>query len=87
MAAVVLLAGFVSPEGIFFWRLLVPTGWSAPFDPLKTANKTTQGTGNPHSDLEGRTRQELHNRANALDIDDRSKSRKEELIQAICEKN
>ncbi|QDT15514.1 Rho termination factor N-terminal domain-containing protein [Alienimonas californiensis] len=49
----------------------------------RTPNKTTQGTGNPTSSLEDRTKDELYNRAKELDIDGRSKMTKEELIDAI----
>ncbi|WP_411358261.1 Rho termination factor N-terminal domain-containing protein [Pseudidiomarina salilacus] len=48
-----------------------------------TPNKTTQGTGNPHSRLEDRSKQELYNRAKELDIDGRSTMTKDELIAAI----
>lgn len=49
----------------------------------RTPNKTTQGTGNPNTGLEARTKDELYNRAKELDIDGRSKMSKEELIRAI----
>lgn len=52
-----------------------------------TPNKTSQGTGNPHSRLEDRTKQELYNRAKELDIENRSEMSKEELIAAIREAN
>ena len=52
-----------------------------------TPNKTSQGTGNPHSRLEDRTKQELYNRAKELDIEQRSDMSKEELIAAIREAN
>lgn len=39
----------------------------------KTSQKTTQGTGNPNTALESRTKQELYNRARQLNIDGRSK--------------
>lgn len=52
-----------------------------------TPNTTTQGTGNPHSRLEDRTKQELYNRAQELDIENRSEMNKEELIAAIREAN
>lgn len=52
-----------------------------------TPNKTSQGTGNPHSRLEDRTKQELYNRAKDLDIEQRSDMSKEELIAAIREAN
>ena len=53
----------------------------------KTSNKTTQGTGNPDTRLEDRSRQELYNRAKQLNIDGRSKMAKGELIEAIRQKN
>ena len=53
----------------------------------KTPQKTTQGTGNPNTRLEHRTKQELYNRARQLDIQGRSKMNKSELIDAIREKN
>jgi hypothetical protein len=53
----------------------------------KTSQKTTQGTGNPNTRLESRTKQELYNRARQLDIDGRSTMNKSELIDAIREKN
>ncbi|MCC5880172.1 MAG: Rho termination factor N-terminal domain-containing protein [Idiomarina sp.] len=49
----------------------------------RTANKTTQGTGNPNTPLDQRTRQELANRAAQLDISGRSKMNKSELVAAI----
>lgn len=52
-----------------------------------TPNKTSQGTGNPHSRLEDRTKQELYNRAKELDIENRSEMSKDELIAAIREAN
>lgn len=52
-----------------------------------TPNKTSQGTGNPHSRLEDRTKQELYNRAKELDIEQRSDMSKEELIAAIRKAN
>ena len=53
----------------------------------KTSNKTTQGTGNPSTNLEDRSVQELYNRARQLNIKGRSKMVKSELVQAIREKN
>jgi hypothetical protein len=53
----------------------------------RTDNKTTQGTGNPHSRLEDRTVDQLRNRARELDIDGRSNMNKDELIEAIREAN
>jgi hypothetical protein len=46
-------------------------------------NKTTQGTGNPNKSLEERSRQELYNKAKALNIEGRSKMKKSDLINAI----
>lgn len=53
----------------------------------RTPNQTTQGTGNPNISLEGRTRDELYQRAKELGIAGRSKMRKSELIDAIRELN
>lgn len=52
----------------------------------RTPNKTTQGTGNPNTGLEERTKQELYNRAKQMDIDGRSKMNKRELVKAIRDK-
>lgn len=49
----------------------------------RTPNKTTQGTGNPNTSLEQRTRRELYNRARQLDIEGRSRMDKAELVSAI----
>lgn len=49
----------------------------------RTANRTTQGTGNPNRGYEERTRDELYNIARARDIEGRSKMSKEELIRAL----
>ncbi len=49
----------------------------------RTPNKKTQGTGNPQSRLEDRTRDELYNRAKDLGVEGRSKMSKDELVQAI----
>lgn len=53
----------------------------------RAANETTQGTGNPNTPLEDRTKQELYNRAQELDIDGRSKMSKDELVRAIRKRN
>lgn len=53
----------------------------------RTPNKTTQGTGNPNTGLEARTKDELYNRAQELDIDGRSSMDKSELIEAIRKRN
>jgi len=52
----------------------------------KTPNKTTQGTGNPNTSLEDRTVDELQNRAAEMNIKGRSKMKKDELINAICDR-
>lgn len=52
----------------------------------RTPDRTTQGTGNPNSSLEARTKDELENRANELDVDGRSRMNKTELIEAIRKK-
>ena len=52
-----------------------------------SGKKRTEGTGNPHSRLEERTRDELYNRAAQLHIQGRSSMTKEELIAAIREAN
>lgn len=49
----------------------------------RTPNKTTLGTGNPHTRLEDRTVDELRNIASNLNVSGRSKMRKRELIDAI----
>jgi plasmid stabilization system protein ParE len=49
----------------------------------RTPNKTTEGTGNPNRSLEGRTRDELYNRAKEMHIEGRSKMSKDELVEAI----
>jgi plasmid stabilization system protein ParE len=49
----------------------------------RTPNKTTQGTGNPTHALADRSKQELYNRAQELDIAGRSKMSKAELVAAI----
>ena len=49
----------------------------------RTPNQRTQGTGNPNVALEERTRDELYNLAQELDIKGRSKMRKDELSKAI----
>jgi len=48
-----------------------------------TPNETTQGTGNPNTRLEERTKEELYNRARELSIAGRSKMSKGELVGAI----
>ena len=49
----------------------------------RTPNKTTQGTGNPHTPLEQRSKQELYNRARDLGIERRSSMNKQQLIDAV----
>lgn len=49
----------------------------------RTENETTQGTGNPNTKLENRTKEELYNRAQELDVDGRSDMDKDELVEAI----
>ncbi|MFD2631828.1 Rho termination factor N-terminal domain-containing protein [Idiomarina piscisalsi] len=51
-----------------------------------TDNTTTQGTGNPSTQLEERTKGELYNRAQQLNINNRSQMSKNELIEAIRQK-
>ena len=52
----------------------------------RTANKTTQGTGNPNRRLEDRSVQELRNLASELKIEGRSKLNKQGLVRAIGKK-
>ena len=52
----------------------------------RTPNKTTQGTGNPNTPLEDRTRDELYNLAKEKDVEGRSKMNKDELARALREK-
>ena len=49
----------------------------------ETPSERTQGTGNPNTPLETRTRDELYNRARQLGVDGRSRMKKDELIEAI----
>src|SRR3982750_4549766 len=49
----------------------------------RTPNKRTQGTGNPNVALEERSRDELYNLAQELDIKGRSKLNKDELGKAV----
>jgi len=49
----------------------------------RTPSQRTQGTGNPNVALEERSRDELYNLAQELDIKGRSKMSKDELSQAI----
>ncbi|HSE88754.1 MAG TPA: Rho termination factor N-terminal domain-containing protein [Candidatus Binatia bacterium] len=49
----------------------------------RTPNRTSQGTGNPNQPLEERSKRELYNRAQELDIEGRSKMNKGQLVKAI----
>ncbi len=49
----------------------------------RTPESRTSGTGNPYSALEDRTRDELYNRAQELDIEGRGDMTKAELVEAI----
>ena len=49
----------------------------------RTPNSRTQGTGNPSTRLESRTKDELENRAKELDISGYSSMSKDELIDEI----
>lgn len=49
----------------------------------RTPNRTTQGTGNPNRPLDERTKEELYNRAKEMDIEGRSRMKKDELVRAI----
>lgn len=49
----------------------------------RTPNKTTQGTGNPRTRLEDRSRDELYNIAKERGIPGRSKMNKSQLVDAI----
>lgn len=53
---------------------------------IKSGRKTTSGTGNPTHSLEDRSKQELYNRAQEMDIEGRSKMDKKELVRAIRDK-
>lgn len=52
----------------------------------RTPNTRTQGTGNPNTPLDERTRDELYNRAKELGIEGRGSMRKQELVHAIQSK-
>jgi hypothetical protein len=49
----------------------------------RTPNRTTQGTGNPGSALQDRSKDELYNRAKQLKVAGRGKMSKGELAEAI----
>ena len=53
----------------------------------RTPNETTQGTGNPTTNLEDRTKDELYNRAKELEISGRGSMTKAELVGAIRGRN
>jgi plasmid stabilization system protein ParE len=57
------------------------------FEHGETANKVTMGTGNPHTSLSERSKQQLLNRAKQLDITGRSDMNKKELVSAIRSKH
>lgn len=52
-------------------------------DEGRTPNERTMGTGNPNESLDDRTVDELRNLAADLDIEGRSKMKKDELVKAI----
>ena len=49
----------------------------------ETPNKTTQGTGNPNTSLDDRSKQELYNLAKEKNIRGRSKMSKADLVKAL----
>lgn len=49
----------------------------------RTPSQRTQGTGNPTTSLESRTKQELYNIAREHDVSGRSSMNKDELVRAI----
>lgn len=49
----------------------------------RTPNTRSQGTGNPHTGLESRSKDELENRAKELNISGYSSKTKDELIREI----
>jgi len=49
----------------------------------RTPKRRTQGTGNPDTPLDERTRDQLYNRARELGIPRRSRMSKDELVEAI----
>jgi hypothetical protein len=51
----------------------------------RTENVRTQGTGNPNTGLDERTKEELLNRARELEINGRSRMTKSQLVEAIRE--
>ncbi|MEX1014895.1 MAG: Rho termination factor N-terminal domain-containing protein [Candidatus Paceibacterota bacterium] len=52
----------------------------------RTPNKKTKGTGNPNVPLEDRNADELKNKASELEIPNRSKMNKDELVKEIKKK-
>lgn len=52
----------------------------------RTENDRTQGTGNPNTGLEARTKDELENRAKELNVSGYSSMSKDELVSAIRDK-
>jgi plasmid stabilization system protein ParE len=52
----------------------------------RTPNSQTEGTGNPNTGLEARTKDELENRAKDLNISGYSSMNKDELIDEIRKK-
>lgn len=52
----------------------------------RTANKTSEGTGNPNHSLEDRSKDELYNMAKEKKIEGRSKMSKDELVKALRKK-
>lgn len=52
----------------------------------KTPNQRTQGTGNPNTSLDDRSKQELYNMAQEMNISGRSKMSKSDLVKAIRQK-
>ena len=49
----------------------------------RTPNKTTQGTGNPRTSLDERTKDQLYNLAKQRNISGRSKMSKTDLVRAL----
>jgi hypothetical protein len=53
----------------------------------RTPSARTAGTGNPNASLDERSRDELYNRAQELEIEGRSEMTKDELVEAIRSAN